>query len=110
MRTMKIFAIMVCTAAMAIGVFADAKSEAHARRKARKNSVLAIVKNGDASEGANGYLVPNKGLSEDKKAVVKVENKDRKIGYEAIAKENKTSVDAISKAAGRINRKKANEK
>ena len=105
-RTMKIFAIMVCTAAMALGVFADAKSDAHARRKARKNSVSAIVKNGDASEGANGYLMPKSGMDKDKLEVVNAENKDRKIGYETIAKEHKTSVSAISKAAGRINRKK----
>lgn len=110
MRTIKIFAILVCTAAMTLGVFADGKSEAHARRKARKNSVSAIVKNGDASEGSNGYLMPEKGLSKDKKVVVEAENKDRKIGYKAIAKEHKTSVDAISKAAGRINRKKTKGK
>ena len=106
MKTMKIFAIMVCTAAMTLGVFADAKSEAHARRKARRNSVSALVKGGDISEGANGYLMPKKGLRKDKLTVVEAENKDRRIGYEAIAKEHKTSVSAISKAAGRINRKK----
>ncbi len=109
MKIMKIFAIMVCTAAMTLGVFADAKSEAHARRKARKNSVSALVKGGDASEGANGYLMPKKGIGKDKKVVVAAENKDRKIGYEAIAKAHKTNVSAISKAAGRINRKKSSK-
>ena len=103
---MKIFTVIICVTAMATGVLADAKSDAHARRKARKNSIAALVKTGDAGEGVNGYLVPKKGLNKDKKAVVEAENKDRKTGYVAIAKEHKTSVEAISKAAGKINRKK----
>lgn len=109
MRTMKIFTIIVCAAAMASGVFADAKSEAHARRKVRKNSVVALLKSGDATEGGNGYLQPKQGLAAEKTAVVEAENKDRKTGYESIAKEHKTSVEAISKAAGKINRRKAKE-
>ena len=109
MKRIKFSALVVCLVMIAMGVFADAKSEAHARRKARKNSVASIVKSGGASEGVNGYLIPKKGLGKDKLAVVDAENKDRKIGYEAIAKEHKTSIDAISKAAGRINRKKARE-
>jgi uncharacterized protein YdbL (DUF1318 family) len=111
MKTMKIriFTIMVCVAAMATGVFADAKSEAHARRKARNDSVVALLKDGDATEGENGYLQPKQGLAGEKMAVVEAENKDRKTGYEAIAKEHKASVEAISKAAGKINRRKAEE-
>jgi len=35
--------------------------------------------------------------------------RDRKTGYEALAEENNTSVEAIAKAAGRINRKKADD-
>ncbi|MDA3926921.1 MAG: DUF1318 domain-containing protein [Kiritimatiellae bacterium] len=108
MKTMKIklFAMMVCVAALTLSVFADAKSDAHKRRKARKNEVAVLVSSGDASEGSNGYLVAKKELSAAKQAVVKAENKDRKIGYEAIAKQHNTSVEAISIAAGKINRKK----
>lgn len=107
MKTIKFYALVSCMVMIAMGVLADAKSEAHARRKARKNSVAAIVKSGGASEGVNGYLIARKGLAKEKIAVVNAENKDRKIGYQAIAKEHKTSIDAISKAAGCINRKKA---
>ena len=112
MKMMKLKSLMVFFSIllMAFGVLADAKSEAHARRKARKNSVAAIVKGGDASEGSNGYLIPKKGLAKEKRAVVVAENKDRKIGYEAIAKQHNTSVEAISKAAGKINQKKAKGK
>ena len=106
----KLFALMVCMVALTISVFADAKSEAHARRKARKNEVATLVSSGGATEGANGYLVQKKGLSKEKQRLVKVENSDRKIGYEAIAKQHNTSVDAISKAAGKINRKKSVKK
>ncbi len=107
---LKFFMVFVSIALMTLGLFADAKSEAHARRKARKDSVSAIVNSGDATEGANGYLVPKDGLSKDKLAIVEAENKDRKIGYEEIAKQHNTSVDAISKAAGKINQKKAGGK
>ena len=58
MKTFKFTAFVFCMAMFAMGVFADAKSEAHARRKARRNSVAAIVKSGGASEGVNGYLIP----------------------------------------------------
>ena len=112
MKTVKIklFMLMVCMVALTISVFADAKSEAHARRKARKNEITALVSGGDVSEGVNGYLVTKKGLSKCKLVLVKAENSDRKIGYEAIAKQHNTSVEAISKAAGKINREKSAKK
>lgn len=107
MRTfkMKFLMVFIGVAFISLGLLADAKDDAHARRKARKNSVAAIVEKGGASEGVNGYLIPSKDLSKKELAIVTAENKDRRIGYVAIAKEHKTSVEAISKAAGRINRK-----
>jgi len=96
-------------AALTFSVFADAKSEAHERRKARKDEVAALVSSGDAVEGENGYIEPQKTLSKEKQSIVQAENADRRIGYEAIAKQHNTSVEAISKAAGKINRKKSAE-
>jgi uncharacterized protein YdbL (DUF1318 family) len=96
--------------AMVIGFscvsFADAVSDAKDRRKVRQESVMQLLKDGAAEEGADGYLAAKKKEAE---AVVKAENADRKIGYEAIAKSNNTSVDAIAKKAGEINRKKATQ-
>jgi uncharacterized protein YdbL (DUF1318 family) len=106
---MKLFTMIVCMVALTLSVFADAKSEAHERRKARKNEIAALVSSGEASEGTNGYLVAKAGLSAAKQALVNAENTDRKIGYEAIAKQHNTSVDAISKAAGKINQRKSAE-
>ena len=99
---------IVVALALVIGVasvsFADALAEAKDRRKARQEQVVQLLKNGSAEEGADGYLVAKK---KDAEAVVKAENADRKIGYEAIAKSNNTSVEAIGKKAGEVNRKKA---
>jgi len=96
--------------AMVIGVasvsLADALSDARDRRKERQAEVVKLLKDGAAEEGADGYLVAKKKEAE---AVVKAENADRKIGYEAIAKNGNTSVEAIGKKAGEINRKKASE-
>jgi len=112
MKTMKakFFTIIMCAVVMAFSVLADAKSDAHARRKVRRDKVAALVSSSDASEGINGYLVPKKDLGKDKLTLVNAENSDRKIGYTAIAKEHKTSVEVISKAAGKINRKKRAKK
>ncbi|MDD2598387.1 MAG: DUF1318 domain-containing protein [Kiritimatiellae bacterium] len=107
--TMRLFTIMVCMAALTLTVLADAKTEAHERRKARKDEVAALITSGEAEEGENGFLEPKKAMSKEKQALLKDENADRKIGYEAIAKEHKTSVEAISKAAGKINRKRSAE-
>jgi len=104
---MRLVALIVCVAALTFSVFADAKSEAHERRKARKDEVAALITSGDATEGENGYLEPQKTLSKEKQTLLQKENIDRKIGYEAIAKQHNTNVEAISKAAGKINRKKA---
>ncbi|MFA7175009.1 MAG: DUF1318 domain-containing protein [Kiritimatiellia bacterium] len=105
--TMRLLTIMVCMAVLNLTVLADAKTEAHERRKARRDEVAALVTSGDVEEGENGFLEAKKALSKEKQTLLKAENTDRGIGYEAIAKEHKTSVEAISKAAGKINRKKS---
>lgn len=105
----KYFLAFLCSVLIVSAVWADAKDDAHARRKARWSSVAELLQSGDATEGANGYLVQKQGLAADKVKIIAAENKDRKIGYEAIAKENKTKVEAIAQAAGRINRQKADK-
>jgi len=93
--------------AMAAGVsFADAVSDAKERRKTRQESVGQLLKNGAAEEGDDGYLVAKKS-EKDAESVVKAENADRKVGYEAIAKSNGASVEAIGKKAAEINKKRA---
>jgi len=85
---------------------ADAISDAKARRKARRAEVTAIVQAGQAEEGNEGYLVAKGDLPEAKAAVVKAENADRKVGYEAIAKANGKTVAEVGKQAAAIHKKR----
>ena len=85
---------------------ADAISDAKARRKARRTEVTAIVQAGQAEEGNEGYLVAKGDLPEAKAAVVKAENADRKVGYEAIAKANGKTVAEVGKQAAVIHKKR----
>jgi len=106
MKRMTTWIVMAC---IAIGttVFADALSDAKERRKTRQESIQQIVKAGDATEGDQGYLEPKAGIAADKAALIKAENEDRKVGYEAIAKANSKTVEEIGKKAAEINRKRA---
>jgi len=98
--------IMALALGFTCATFADALSDASERVKARKDTVAQLVKDGAAEEGADGYLVAKKKEAE---AIAKAENADRKIGYEAIAKKNNTTAEAVGKARGEANRKKAAE-
>jgi uncharacterized protein YdbL (DUF1318 family) len=89
---------------------ADAKDDARERRKARREQVEQIVKSGQAEEGQDGFIVAKAGLDAAKAAVVKAENEDRKIGYDAIAKANGKSADEIAKQAAAINKARAAKK
>lgn len=97
-------AVMAVMLGMACVARADAISDAKARRKARRTEVSAIVQAGQAEEGNNGYLVVKGELPEAKAAVVKAENADRKIGYEAIAKANGKTVEEVGKQAASIHK------
>ena len=104
--------IIAVAVAVMIGVAcvasADSLSDAKERRKARQAEVVQALKAGAAEEGADGYLVVKK--SEKRvEEVVKAENTDRKIGYEEIAKKNGTTVEAIGKKAGEVNKKRAQQ-
>ena len=83
---------------------ADDMSDAKERRKARKDQVVELVQAGGAEEGSDGYLVAKAGLEAAKAALVKAENADRKIGYEAIAKANGKPADEVGKQAAAINK------
>jgi len=89
---------------------ADAKDDARERRKARRSQVEQVVKAGEASEGQDGFLVAKDGLDAAKAALVRAENEDRKIGYDAIAKANGKSADEIAKQAAAINKARAAKK
>lgn len=102
--------MMIACIAIGTTVLADALSDAKERRKARQESIQQIVKAGEAKEGDQGYLEPKAGIASDKEALIKAENADRKIGYEAIAKANSKKVEEIGKKAAEINRKRAAEK
>ena len=96
--------------ALAVGFasvsFADAVSDAKDRRKTRQAEVKQLLKSGAAEEGADGYLVVKK---KEADAVAKAENADRKIGYEALAKNGNTTSETIGKKAAEILKKRAAE-
>lgn len=90
---------------------ADAKDDAKARRRARRAQVEQMVEKGEAAEGADGYLVAKAGVGAAQNAMVKDENADRKIGYEAISKETGMSLADVQKqAAAAIKRLRASKK
>jgi uncharacterized protein YdbL (DUF1318 family) len=89
---------------------ADDMNAARERRKARKDQVVELVQSGAAEEGNDGYLAAKAGLSAAQSAVVKAENADRKIGYEAIAKANGKAVEEVAKQAAAINKARAAKK
>lgn len=89
---------------------ADAKDDARERRKERRAQVEQIVQAGHADEGSDGYLVAKASLDAAQAALVKAENADRKIGYEAIAKSNGKAVDEVGRQAAAINKARAAKK
>jgi len=95
-------AIVAVSIGFACMARADAMSDAKERRKARRAQVEQIVQAGQAEEGGNGYLIAKGELSGTNAAVVKDENADRKMGYEAIAKANGKSVEDVGKQAATI--------
>ena len=109
MKTMVSLAI-----AMVIGFAclaqADDMSDARERRKARRAQVEQLVQAGSVTEGSDGFLVAKGELDAAKAALVKAENADRKIGYEAIAKANGKSVEEVSKQAAAINKARQSKK
>jgi uncharacterized protein YdbL (DUF1318 family) len=108
---MKMRAVMGAVMAVLVGVACVAQADdieaAKARRKERNAQITQILKAGDASEGADGYLVAKAGLDAAKTEVVNAENADRKIGYTAIAKANGKTVEAVGKQAAAINQARA---
>ena len=89
---------------------ADAKDDAKQRRKDRRAQIVELVQAGQATEGGDGYLVAKAGLDAAKAALVKAENEDRKVGYEAIAKANGKPVEEVGKKAADINKTRAEKK
>ncbi len=91
--------LMAAVVGLACVVRADALDEAKARRKARREQVERIIKAGEASEGADGFLSAKAGLASDKAAVVQAENADRRIGYASIAAGNGKTVEEVGRLA-----------
>ena len=106
MRQMKWFMSVTIAAVVGFACLAQADdmSEAKARRKERKTQIVELVQTGSVQEGADGYLVAKPGLEAAKAALVKAENADRKIGYEAIAKANGKTVEEVGKQAAAIHK------
>ena len=106
--------VLCVLAAVAVGFVmiaqADAKDDAKERRKARREQVEQLVQAGQAEEGGNGYLVAKDGLDAAKAELVKAENADRKIGYEAIAKANNKTSEEVGKKAAEINRTRSKKR
>ncbi|MDD4101881.1 MAG: DUF1318 domain-containing protein [Kiritimatiellae bacterium] len=95
---------VLCIALAAVVGFAcvamaGAKEDAKARRRERRTQVEQMVEKGEATEGDSGYLVAKAGIGAAKEAVVRDENADRKIGYEAISKETGMALADVQKQA-----------
>ena len=102
-RMKRVAAVMVAVVVgFACLAQADAKDDAHARRKARHEQIVQLRQAGQAEEGSDGYLVAKAGLGEKQAALVKAENADRKVGYEAIAKSNGKTVEEVGRQAAEI--------
>lgn len=106
---MKRMKTIVCLAlAMVLGYACWAQANdmnaARERRKERRTQVEQLVQSGTVQEGSEGYLVAGGELEAAKVALMKAENEDRKIGYEAIAKANGKTVEEIGKQAAAIHK------
>jgi len=112
MKQMKRLMSLMVAGILGVACFAhaDEMSDAKERRKARKEQIVQLVQAGVAEEGGDGYLVAKAGLESAKASLVKAENADRKIGYEAIAKANGKTVEEVGRQAGAINRGRAPSK
>ncbi len=103
-------AVLAAVLGLACFARADALDDAKERRKARREQIEQLVTAGDASEGADGYLAAKAGLDAAKAALIKAENADRKIGYEAIAKANGKTPEEIGRMAAESLKKRADKK
>jgi len=112
MKRMKWMTSILIAVVVGLACFAqaDAKDDARQRRKERHAQIEELVKAGDATEGSDGYLAAKAGLAAAKAALVKAENDDRKIGYEAIAKSNGKTPEEVGKKAAEINKARSAKK
>ena len=77
----------------------------------RKPKIEALKKAGTIGENKSGYLEAMKDakLEDADKKLVEDENKDRKVVYTAVAKQEKTTVDKVGEIRAKQIRSKANE-
>lgn len=95
---------MLCfgAALLLCGAFAPAVSAApttaqtiQQNMKLRQSSVNALLAKGSVGEANTGLLAVRGTLSEEEQKLVNAENQDRKTVYEAIAKQQKTTVAQV---------------
>ncbi|QSH40876.1 YdbL family protein [Lentisphaerota bacterium ZTH] len=94
-RMMKITVCAMMLTLTAVTVFGGAK-EIKARMKARLPQLEVLKQQGVIGENNKGYLEVLKTDDEAKK-LVEAENKDRKVVYTAIARQQKVSVEMVGK-------------
>lgn len=82
-------------------------AEVRERRRARRDAIATLIKNGMAEEGNDGYLIENESADKAAVKVIFQENTDRKVAYEAIARKNNQKVDDVAKRAAEMNKKRA---
>ena len=92
--TVSIFSILFCIV-FAVGAFASAK-EIRGRMIARLPEIKALKAKGLIGENNRGYL-EFVGQQKEKQEVVAAENKDREMVYDAIAKQQGTTVELVGK-------------
>ena len=77
----------------------------------RKPKIETLKKAGSIGENKSGYLEAMKDakLEDADKKLIEDENKDRKIVYSAVAKQEKTTVEKVGEVRAKQIRSKANE-
>ena len=99
---------VVCAMLLTVCVdsFAISARQLKARIKARMPKVTTLLMKGVAGENNKGYLTL---LKKDKAAqkIVDAENKDRKLVYTAIARQQQTTVELVAKRRAMMIAKRA---
>ena len=95
-KLLGILILLICSGLYATDISPSKANEIKARMKARLPAITALKEEGIVGEDNSGFLafVGEKRKKED---VVNAENKDRRFVYEAIAKQQGTTVALVGK-------------
>ena len=114
MKKLLALSIAALTLAFAVPQALSAADDAATIKKNmadRKPKIETLKKAGSIGENKSGYLEAMKDakLEDADKKLIEDENKDRKIVYSAVAKQEKTTVEKVGEVRAKQIRSKANE-